>query len=127
MRSRGIRPNIITYSSLARPFAHRGDWIEVETIMQQMTSEGLAVNEYFLYVLLLAYATAKPRQPERAEAAFLQACSNRVKINKHVTSVLSRAVGSARCQKLLQSTGNARGLSPTRSPTRSPPGSPARA
>ena len=62
MRAQDIRPNVVAYASLARPFAHRGDWIEVERLAQMMSEEGLSMNEYFLYALLLAYASARPRQ-----------------------------------------------------------------
>merc|ERR1712173_155368 len=84
MRSKGVKPNVVAYASLARPFAHRGDWAEVERIRRDMQANGLVMNEYFLYALLLAYASAKPRQAKRAETAFLEAIADGVPANKHV-------------------------------------------
>merc|ERR1719254_339994 len=49
MQAVGLRPHIIAYAALARPFAHRGDWIKVESIAQGMASAGVKPNEYFLY------------------------------------------------------------------------------
>lgn len=102
MRTHGIQPNVVSYASLARPFAHRGDWKEVESLMEEMSKDGLVMNDYFLYAVLLAYATAKPREAERAEAAFRQACNTGVELNKHVLSVLWRAVGRKRGHQLVQ-------------------------
>ena len=28
MKAAGVRPNVVAYASLARPFAHRGEWQE---------------------------------------------------------------------------------------------------
>merc|ERR1719224_382451 len=30
MKSKGVRPNVISYAALARPFAHRGNYRQVE-------------------------------------------------------------------------------------------------
>merc|ERR1712137_668807 len=100
MRMHGVAPNVVAYASLARSFAHKGEWHEVETLAQQMQSEGLAMNEYFLYALLLAYASSKPRQAERAEQAFRDAMANRVEVNTHVSTALARAVGRAKANQL---------------------------
>merc|ERR1719446_74511 len=100
MRSNGIRPNVVSYASLARPFAHRGDFHEVERLLDEMRSVGLVMNEYFLYALLLAYASARPRQAERAEAAFRDALNAGVEVNRHVLTALGRAVGRTRCNEL---------------------------
>jgi len=101
MRAAGVTPNVITYVSLARPYAHRGKWQQVEALAQEMETEyGLAINEYFLYMLLVSYAVAKPRQSDRAEMAYRHARSMGVQINRHVTGALVRAVGRARCHQL---------------------------
>lgn len=102
MRSQGIRPNVVAYASLARPFAHRGNWFEVERLEAEMLNEGLVINEYFLYTLLLSYASARPRESNRAEAAFCRAISMNVKPNKHVMTALARAIGRTRCNQLVQ-------------------------
>jgi len=101
MRAHEIRPNVVAYASLARPFAHRGDWAEVERLAQMMSDEGLTMNEYFLYALLLAYASARPRQAERAAKAFLDARAKGIEANKHVVAALGRAVGRVRCNQLM--------------------------
>jgi len=102
MRARGVRPNVVAYASMARPFAHHGDWREVEHLSQQMADDGLVMNEYFLYTLLLAYASARPREATRAEAAFRKSRAEGVPANRHVLAALARATGRARCQELTQ-------------------------
>merc|ERR1719213_798078 len=105
MCGQGIRPNVVAYASLARPFAHAGDWQKVEELAKGMEAEGLEMNGYFLYALLTAYASARPRQAERAEAAFKAACDRGVDVNKHVLTALARAVGRARCNQLVRDSG----------------------
>merc|ERR1719324_1473153 len=102
MRSQGIQPNVVSYASLARPFAHKGDWQQVEQLQKELVLEGLNVNSYFLYTLLLAYASARPRQADRAEAAFRNACHVGIEANKHVLTALARALGRARCHQLVR-------------------------
>jgi len=100
MRANGVRPHLIAYAALARPFAYRGDYMEVERIADMMVHEKLQPNDYFVYAQLLAYATAKPRQAARAEACFRSFKQTGAKENDYVIGVLARAVGSARCQEL---------------------------
>lgn len=101
MIQHGVQPSIISYATLARPFAQRGDWIQVERLSAERSANGLPMNEYFLYTLLLAYALAQPRQADRAEAAFREAATDGVDANQHVMVALARAIGRARCQKLV--------------------------
>jgi len=101
MQSMGVKPHIIAYSALARPFAYRGDWIKVETIAKDMQKDGIATNEYFTYAQILSYATSRPRQAHRAETYFREAHSAGVNINDHVVGVLARAVGRPRCTELM--------------------------
>jgi len=101
MRSRGLHAHIVAYAALARPYAYRGDWGEVERIALDMDEHGIAPNEYFLYAHLLSYATARPRQAQRAEQCFRDALSRRLKANDHVVSALARAVGGDRCVELM--------------------------
>jgi len=101
MQASGIQPNIIAYSSLAQALAYRGDWIEVENLENKMINDGHSMNDRFLCALLLSYALACPRQPQRAEAAFVDACANGVPLNKHIFAALRRAVGKARCKQLV--------------------------
>ena len=44
---------------------------------------GRTRNEYFLYAQLLAYASARPRQTDRAEATFRKAYAKGLEANKH--------------------------------------------
>eukprot|EP00933_Yihiella_yeosuensis_P051406 TRINITY_DN49337_c0_g1_i1.p1 TRINITY_DN49337_c0_g1~~TRINITY_DN49337_c0_g1_i1.p1 ORF type:complete len:568 (+),score=132.56 TRINITY_DN49337_c0_g1_i1:186-1889(+) len=105
MKANGVKPNLVSYASLARPFAHSGDWQEVERIEEEMTKSGMKMNEYFLYTLLLAYASGKPRQADRAEAAFRKAISQGLEANKHVMMALGRALGRAKSAQLARNLG----------------------
>jgi pentatricopeptide repeat protein len=100
LRSRGLSPSVAFYASLARPFAQHGDWMEVERLAEELKAEGLEMNDYFLYALLLSYATAHPRQAGRAEAAFREACSQNVQMNSFVQTAAVRAMGRLRCEQL---------------------------
>lgn len=100
MREKGLKPHIVAYGALARPYGYRGDWIKVESIAQSMVADGVRTNDYFVYAQLLAYAVARPRQPQRAEACFRSALKSGVQANDHVLGVLSRAVGRPRCMEL---------------------------
>merc|ERR1719231_1067993 len=102
MHRKGVHPSIVTYASLARSLAHNGDWREVEVLGGHMKQGGTAMNDYFLYALLLAYATSKPRQNRRAEQAFQDALTQGVAMNGHVFSALHRAVGRTRGQELIE-------------------------
>merc|ERR1719183_1218243 len=102
MHKQGLHPNIVTYASLARVLAQSGEWREVEVLASHMQRCGTAMNDYFLYALLLAYATSKPRQSRRAEQAFQDASNLGVSMNGHVFSALQRAVGRTRSQELIE-------------------------
>merc|ERR1719487_312612 len=105
MRSHGIQTHIVVYGALARPFAYSGDWEEVERIQSEMADDGIAMNDYFLYTLLLAYSRAKPRRGDRAETAFHKALSEGVQPNDRVIKALSSAVGRVRCAQILDQLG----------------------
>jgi len=108
MQARGLKPHVVAYAALARPYAYRGDWIKVESLAQGMESEGVFMNEYFLYAQLLSYAVARPRQAQRAEACFRKALCASVKANDHVVGALARAVGRQRCTELMAELCNGR-------------------
>lgn len=110
MQSHGIKPHIVSYAALARPYAHRGDWKEVERIAGEMATNRVIANEYFIYAQILSYATARPRQAQRAEACFREALRIGLKANDHVISALVRAVGRERCEELMQELCNGRSL-----------------
>merc|ERR1719335_791540 len=92
----GVRPTIVTYTSLARPFARRGDFEKVEQIHADALASGVTPNEYFLNVQLSAYTHALPPQPARAEAALREALGRGIKLNEFVVTSLERCVGEAR-------------------------------
>lgn len=103
MRSHGIQTHVVVYGALARPFAYAGDYEEVERIQCEMLKDGIAMNDFTLYMLLLSYSRAKPRMAEKAELAFHKALSEGIQPNDRVIKALSSAVGRARCGQLLDS------------------------
>lgn len=113
MRSRGISPTIVSYSSLAHLFAHEGEWKQVEHLADLMESDGLCMNEDFLYATLLAYSRARPRQADRAEATFRKACMNGIDVNEPVVTAAVGAMGHLRCQQLLSGLGVIRSVPTT--------------
>ena len=102
MQEREIQPNIFTYTSLARAYANCGKWQEAELLSDSMERAGLLINDFFLYALLLAYATARPTQSNRAEATFLRVIRlGHVQVNRHLETVLCRAIGRSRAKTIL--------------------------
>jgi len=110
MQAHGIRPHIVAYAALARPFAYKGDWMMVERIAKEMSENSVWPNEYFLYAQLLSYATTRPRQSERAEKCFRDALKSGLKANDHVVCALARAVGRERCTELMAELCNGRSV-----------------
>lgn len=110
MQAHGIQPHIVAYAALARPFAYKGDFVEVERISGEMIARRIKPNEYFLYAHLLSYATCRPQQPQRAEECYRRAVKLGVKTNDHVATVLVRAVGRERCAELFQELCNGRSV-----------------
>merc|ERR1719401_1317381 len=102
MRAIGIKSHIVTYAALARPFAYSGDWPEVERIAEMLKVDGIAMNDYFLYTLLLAYSRAKPREVARAEATFRSAVQEGMVVNDRIEKALASAVGKGRCAYLIR-------------------------
>jgi len=101
MQSSGIQPNAFHYAALAQSLAHTGNWVEVENLQRTMINSGIPLDEHFLYALLLAYSRNRTRQPQRAEAAFLDARAKGVRANKHVLTCLRKAVGMVRYKELM--------------------------
>mmetsp|Transcript_20836 Transcript_20836/g.33197 ORF Transcript_20836/g.33197 Transcript_20836/m.33197 type:complete len:555 (-) Transcript_20836:71-1735(-) len=93
MRARGVRPHIVTYATLARPFAERGDYHKVEQLEQMMVAEGIAVNEYFLYAQLIAYGKARPKQTAKASEAFKRHFARGLRMNDRILLALRRVLG----------------------------------
>jgi len=100
MKANGIKPTPVTFTTLAKCYSWNGEWQKVEQLGRDMKALGVGINDYFLNALLSAYASAKPKQPEKAEAAFREALSSGVRPNKFIWSSLTRAIGAARGQAL---------------------------
>merc|ERR1719213_1257126 len=99
----GQKPSVITYTVLAQPLAKAGNCAAVEEILSRMAGEGHAMNDYFLNLLLLSYSNAQPRQPDKAEQAFLTGVKQGVKPNRYITSSLKKALTSkAHYQEVMQ-------------------------
>merc|ERR1719454_469354 len=93
MCSMKITPTIVTYTSLARPCAQKGDWRRVEALRDQMEKQGVKCNAFFLCGLLTAYANATPKECDQAEREFKRAVRDGVKVDDYVMSALERATG----------------------------------
>jgi len=102
LKADGLEPNIVAYASLALTFANAGLWREVEALSDELTQYSLTMNSHFLFALLLSYSKGRPRQADRAEAAFRKAMAAGIEINQHLRSVLIAALGRSRCQQVLQ-------------------------
>merc|ERR1719433_2522098 len=100
MQASGIQPNGFVYSSMAQSLGYCGDWVGVEELERMMTEAGDSMTEHFLCAQLLSYARASPRQPQRAEAAFIDARAKGIPVNSHVLRAFRRAAGAARCKQL---------------------------
>jgi len=105
MDAQGVPPDIVTFTSLAAPYAQKGEWESVEKLQAEMQARGIVANDYFLYTLLMAYGKSRPRQPHRAEAAFRSLVAIGVQPNKHVARVLCNAMGSRAGKDLLTECG----------------------
>merc|ERR1719160_690347 len=101
----GVQPSIVTYTSLARPFARQGNLAAVEDILRMMTEQGVKMNEYFLNVILVACSSSRPRQAKKAEELFRRALSEGVALNEYITTSLEKVLGRERAQALLVETG----------------------
>merc|ERR1719199_1656350 len=107
MLDRGVRPTIVTFTALAKPFVRLGNWERVEEIAQDLENEGLTVNEYFLNNLLYAYGNASPPQRERAIRTFRSAVtgSNPLTVDEFVFPALSFAIGRRDALNLMKELG----------------------
>jgi len=107
MEAEGTPPDIVSFTSLATPYASKGDWESVEAVEQELQAKHIAPNDYFLYTLLVAYSKSRPRQKGRATTAFRRYVAAGVTPNKHVARALSHAVGPRCCAELLAECGSA--------------------
>eukprot|EP00439_Symbiodinium_sp_Y106_P004942 s7317_g1.t1 len=110
MEAVGVLADTVTYSSLLDACAKQGDPERAQQIFEIMRQQGdgLFVNDFFLYALLLAYSRSWPKQKDRAEASFLRFVQNgKIRINKYIVSGLHRAVGvdSSECHQCMAELG----------------------
>jgi len=110
IQANGLRPHVVAYAALARPYAYRGDFETVESIAEDMATNGIKSNEYFLYAQLLSYATARPREAERAEECLRKALRCGLQANDHVVGALCRAVGRDHAVALMDELCNGRSV-----------------
>jgi len=102
MQKKGFCPTTVAYSSLAQPLANRGDWETVELLLSEMTTAGIAMDNSFLCVLLLAYGSAKPQQRERAETIVRNAVTAGISMDdQKLAAVLSGVLGRSATESLL--------------------------
>lgn len=102
MKQCGLKPNIVAYASVARLFSRRGDWAQCEAFAEEMRCEGVPMNDYFLYTLLLSYGSARPRECKRAEATFRDAVAAGLDANDHVQGALRRVLGVPRSKTVIE-------------------------
>jgi len=103
MRARGVQPNILVYSAMARGAARDGDYLAVEQLLEQMTAECIKINAFFLSSLLWSYVDARPRQANRAGAAFVKytpVIRHDEDAGKHLWAPLSRCFGREKASQM---------------------------
>merc|ERR1719265_1456189 len=105
MQAAGVAPTVVTYTSLATPLAKKGDWETVERIMDEMVASGLALNSYFLNILLCAYGNSSPKQASKAEQAFRDAIHEGVEVNEFICNSLKKCLGGSRSLALVRGLG----------------------
>jgi len=96
-----LTPTSHSYTSAAQAYATQGKYGEVERLFAEMEKRGISMNQCSLTVLLLAYIRAKPRQPERAEAAFRKHAALGLPVTEAPLGVLRNIVGGRRFRELL--------------------------
>lgn len=77
-----------------------------------MNADGIAMNDYFLYALILAYGNSKPKQCERAEAATRKAVATGIHMNHQLVGGLTRVLGRSAAEALASELSSVRSFSP---------------
>merc|ERR1740130_1065728 len=94
MKLAEVLPNSFSYNSVAKPFVALGDYKKVEQLMANLRSDGLSFDDFCLTSLLHAYGNAKPKQQQRAEAAFQEFVAENPKgVSSNAVAALGRAIG----------------------------------
>jgi pentatricopeptide repeat protein len=96
-------PTRQSYTAAAQAYATHAQWSDVERIFGDMQEHGLSMDEFSLTVLLSAYSRARPRQRERAEAAFQRHVASHLPVTRPPLRVLKTVVGAQRYEQIMQS------------------------
>jgi len=106
MKLAEVLPNSFSYNSAAKPFVALGDYKKVEQLMANLRSDGLAFDDFCLTSLLHAYGNAKPRQQQRAEAAFREFVAEKPKgVSSNTMAALGRVIGKSAADALCRQCG----------------------
>merc|ERR1719171_662201 len=94
MKLAEVLPNSFSYNSAAKPYVALGDWRKVEQLMGNLRNDGLAFDDFCLTSLLHSYGNAKPKQQQRAEAAFREFVAEKPKgVSSNAVNSLGRVIG----------------------------------
>merc|ERR1719265_3141748 len=96
-----VLPNSFSYNSAAKSFVALGDWRKVEQLMSSLRNDGLAFDDFCLTSLLHAYGNSKPKQQQRAEAAFREFVAEKTKgVSSNAVAALGRVIGKSAADSL---------------------------
>lgn len=73
--------------------------------MDEMIASGLALNSYFLNILLCAYGNASPKQATKAEQSFRDAIHEGIEVNEFIVNSLKKCLGGSRSLALVRGLG----------------------
>jgi len=102
---RRLEPTRRSYTSAAQAFATQARWTDVERLFDSMEGRGICMDEISLTVLLSAYARSRPRERDRAQAAFSRYHARGGPVTRPPIHVLRGILGSKRCGALLADLG----------------------
>merc|ERR1719161_2825349 len=106
MRHANVPPNSFSYNSAAKPFVASGDYCKVEQLMHDLKNDGELLDDFCLASLLNSYANAKPKQSQRAEAAFREFVTEHPEgVSPNTLAALGRAVGQTNADALCKKCG----------------------
>merc|ERR1719378_80234 len=107
MKANRIAPSEITYSTLARTFAKKGDFKKVEEICDMFYADGFALNVYMFGILLFAYANSSNKNTikQRAESFFRQGVTIDIPVDNFIVGSVDRIFGKPHASALLNELG----------------------
>lgn len=100
-----LTPTRQSFTTAAQAYALQGYYSEAERIISSMEERKINMDEFSLTVLLSAYARARPRQKERAEAAFEDYCARGLPVTRAPLRVLKSITGAARFEMIVAKCG----------------------